>query len=245
MKNQDSLQKTSPSIRGSVLILILVAIALFGALSFAMTQGMRGGSAQLTDQQAKLAASEVIEYLTKVKTAFDALVINGCDPLAINYSNSIYLRADNTILNTAPAVITSGCELFNTQTGGITPATFEKHADAAYAPTGTQAKSTHFFFRYIDAEYPAGTKLGTAENDLQMRGTGFDANVCLAVLNLVKSSEPIFASIDTTTITQTANPYTQGTAGSMTPFVMPTSSRIFARSGSNTYCEIGIVLKAN
>ena len=63
---------------GAVIVWIFVAIVLLAALSFAMTQGSRTGTKNLSSQQADLVATEILNYANAVKNAVRQLQINGC-----------------------------------------------------------------------------------------------------------------------------------------------------------------------
>lgn len=178
MKNQDSLQKTSPSIRGSVLVLILVAIALFGALSFAMTQGFRGGSAQLTDQQAKLAATEIIEYGSKIRNAIKTLLINGCTEYQINFANDTYKSMSENILYTQSHNLNSPadfrCNVFHQNGAGILPFVLPAQATSPNL-SGIGTKPGHSNLRYV-----AFLNVGTEMGDIFIHISYVSKDVCLA-----------------------------------------------------------------
>lgn len=73
---------------GSIFIWIFVMIALFGALSYAMLQGSRGGAGTLTTEQNRLAAQEMIQFGTKVREAVHGLRIDGCKESELSFENS-------------------------------------------------------------------------------------------------------------------------------------------------------------
>ncbi len=79
--------------KGNALFLILIAVALFAALSYAITNSSRGSSS--TDkEQAEIQAGEILNYFAAVQNEFNRLrVINGIPAYNINFSN------DNTHLS--------------------------------------------------------------------------------------------------------------------------------------------------
>lgn len=60
---------------GNVLFLILIAVALFAALSYAVTQSTRTNGANADEDKAALIASQIVQMAAAVKTARDRLVV--------------------------------------------------------------------------------------------------------------------------------------------------------------------------
>lgn len=54
--------KDSRSVRGSAIIFLFIAIALFAALAYAFMQGSRNSLTIMTDEQAKAEAQKILEY---------------------------------------------------------------------------------------------------------------------------------------------------------------------------------------
>lgn len=239
MKNQASPKADAQA--GSIFLWIFIMIALFGALSFAMTQGFRSGNAVLTKEKASLSATEIVEFLTKVKTAFDQLVIaNGCIPDTVNFNTPNYRRGNGTVIDPAPASPKNECTIYHSSGGGLRPYDASALAEPSYTPGATDWHAGHFGARYLD------TGLGTAENDLTYNTTALQESLCIAVLNLVSRGSN-FTSVPVDSAESAgANSWTHGTAGSLDAFVMPTSSKIFAHKNlsGDKHCIVGIVLKA-
>lgn len=70
---------------GNVLFLILIAVALFAALSYAVTQSSRGDGNDISDEQAKLIAGEILNYEVAIKTAAQRIKARGdwCEPYSV------------------------------------------------------------------------------------------------------------------------------------------------------------------
>ncbi len=67
--------------KGNVLFLILIAVALFAALSYAVTQSTRGGGKSDTSgESAELKASQYLQYGAALKLAVDRMIISGTAP---------------------------------------------------------------------------------------------------------------------------------------------------------------------
>lgn len=61
---------------GNVLFLILIAVALFAALSYAVTQSSRGGG-DAQNESVKTQASQIVQYSASVKTAIQRMMLMG------------------------------------------------------------------------------------------------------------------------------------------------------------------------
>ena len=70
-------QRTSE--RGNVLFLILIAVALFAALSYAVTQSTRSGSGTADQEQALLSSAAMTQYPTSMRTSLIRMVLGGTD----------------------------------------------------------------------------------------------------------------------------------------------------------------------
>lgn len=62
---------------GNVLFYILIAVALLGALSFAVVQSGGGGAQSISDDRARLIATEIIEYSNVMSSAVSQLTLRG------------------------------------------------------------------------------------------------------------------------------------------------------------------------
>ena len=65
--------------RGNVLFLILIAVALFAALSYAVTSSTRGGGGNASEETSLVQSSAVTQYPSAVRTALIRMIVNGVD----------------------------------------------------------------------------------------------------------------------------------------------------------------------
>lgn len=225
--------------RGNVMFLILIAVVLFGALSFMMSQGSRTGAQSLTLEQSRLAATEIINYLNNIKQATDSLIIKGCDPLSIDFSNEVYTNNNGTVSDPAPTGADTGCTLFHPAGGGMRPETFDRFVTG---PAGlpTEARRGHFYARYVDSG------LGSDENDLAYLAHGWTNDICRAILGLARNTQSSEVPVANFTAGGN-NSWAQGGAGALTPLTMASnSSRIFAvQKTTGGPCHAGIILRVN
>jgi hypothetical protein len=72
-------QKTHKAEKGNVLFLILIAVALFAALSYAVTQSTRGGGEGATSETNLVNSAQITQYPSTIRTAVIRMIINGID----------------------------------------------------------------------------------------------------------------------------------------------------------------------
>ncbi len=107
-------RKTSyDSQSGNVLFYILIAVAMLAALSFAVSQGNRGGTQGLNEDRAKLYAGEIIEYANTVANAVAQIKLRGYSDTEISFENSIVSGYGN------PNCTDDVCKIFHPSGGGL------------------------------------------------------------------------------------------------------------------------------
>lgn len=113
-KNQGLQRLAQQNERGSVIVWILVMVALFGALSYTVSQGSRGGASDLTQKQAELAATSILDHASQVKNAVRQLQINGCSDTEISFDQAFVSGYSNP---NSPS--DESCHVYSTYGGGL------------------------------------------------------------------------------------------------------------------------------
>lgn len=77
--------------KGNVLFIILIAVALFGALTAAVTRSTSTVSPEtLSEGKAKIFASEMMQYGQELEQAVNRLItLKGCDPTQISFDDNV------------------------------------------------------------------------------------------------------------------------------------------------------------
>lgn len=110
---------------GNVLFLILIAVALFSALSYVIIQSGRSGGASVSKDKSRLIASEIFNYVTAVQTGLVRLQTNGCKENQISFDNPANSAAAATYGWTtsgyanANAPADHSCDIFHPNGGGV------------------------------------------------------------------------------------------------------------------------------
>jgi hypothetical protein len=101
---------------GNVLFLILIAVALFAVLSYAVTNSTRG-SGDISQEKADLIASQLLQFGSSMEAAITRMRIsNGCSEVEISTEHSGVYGTD-FINPSAPA--SRKCHLFDPAGGGL------------------------------------------------------------------------------------------------------------------------------
>jgi hypothetical protein len=103
---------------GNVLFLILIAVALFAALSYAVTSSTRSGGGDASGEKAALAASQILQYASSIETAVVRVQVgSSCAPTQISFANPVSASGSIDYTNpTAPPDFR--CHVFSPQGGG-------------------------------------------------------------------------------------------------------------------------------
>jgi hypothetical protein len=130
--------------QGNILFLILIAVALFAALSYAVTQSTRGGG-DTGAEQVRMQAAQIVNYTSAIHVAIARMkLITGCGELEISFENSLISGYVN-----ANAPIDKSCHVFHKNGGGV--------SILEYVP------GTNYSFFYTGNMYVSGVGTGSPE----------------------------------------------------------------------------------
>lgn len=103
---------------GNVLLLILIAVALFAALAVAVTQSNRGSGANISGEAAKLYASRIMNYGVALQTAVMKLTASGCSVEQLSFERYPFDGSDTNYVNpNSPANF--HCHVFHPNGGAV------------------------------------------------------------------------------------------------------------------------------
>lgn len=73
--------------RGNVLFLILIAVALFAALSYAVTSSSRSGGGDANDESALVRSAQITQYPSSIRTSLIRMMVsNSVDPIDLIFA---------------------------------------------------------------------------------------------------------------------------------------------------------------
>ena len=159
-----NINKQRQSEKGNVLFLILIAVALFAALSYVVTQSTRSGGGSTEREKNILSSAQMTQYPTALRTSLIRLVLGGVGIEAVLFD--------------APATgnfaVSSNLEVFHPQGGG---------AGYQQAPADLSAAGTSALNWTFNAEFDVpGVGIDSAGgNDVIAFLPGVSVGVCKQV----------------------------------------------------------------
>lgn len=97
MSTKPELNQTRESERGNVLFLILIAVALFAALSYAVTQSTRSGGGDASSETSLVNSAQITQYPASIKTAITRMIVsNSTSPYALSFDDPSLFTANLT-----------------------------------------------------------------------------------------------------------------------------------------------------
>jgi hypothetical protein len=186
-------QTSRQSERGNALFLILIAVILFAALSYAITQSNRSG-ANPSRETNLIASTTVTQYPSAIRTAITRMLLRGA---AI--SDLDFMLPDDANFSTAPVTY----KVFHPNGGGAVYQNVDPNTvtlDASNDPEGDWAFLTD----------KVVTNIGTSTGDVVAVLTNVRTGICQRINEQITGDTTIPASglSDAQAITDGANPFT-------------------------------------
>lgn len=161
---------------GSVLFYILIGIALFAALGFAMSKMMQGESGPPAEMKTTTATA-ILEYADTVRNAVRAMQVDGVDANKICFDNPGWGNGSYTFA----ACATPANSVFDPNGGGVI---WEKNS-------GDINNASSWLFTGANGIKDVGTTCANAScADLKMVLPGLTKDVCIALNNQLGITNP-------------------------------------------------------
>lgn len=153
--------------RGNVLFLILIAVALFAALSYAVTSSSRSGGGDANSETNLISSATITQYPASIRTAIVRMIISGRDDTSLNFDKPI------DFATTCDA--TSGPCVFHPGGGGATRVT-------ANPDVVTAAVQTDWIFTSdFGINLVGSTNATNASNEIIAFLPGISSSICAKV----------------------------------------------------------------
>ena len=177
-RSSSSVKSLHSTEHGNVLFLILIAVALFAALSYAVTNSNRTSSVSMSYERAKSCVAEIDSLFSSIQTGITRIRAKGYEDYEIDVSTNMYKTKSGVVMNTANATCTSNdCRIYADR-GGNVPAMILSpdclDANDGYIPSG--GAPGHVWFEALSIP-----EIGTpTENSLFARIIRINDAVCAA-----------------------------------------------------------------
>lgn len=171
---------------GNLFFYILLGVALFGALAYTVSRGMRGNNvATMSKRKAGLVATDIITYAQKVERAVSNLRRKGCSETEFNFNPSSVNYYTN-----ANAPIDGSCDVFTTSGENIRSQDPIKLNALTKSLSGWAAGPDNW---YISANAVAVKGVGptdTQRADVTMWTWFIKDEVCMAINDILGIANP-------------------------------------------------------
>lgn len=171
---------------GNVLFIILIAVALFAALSYAVTSSSRSGSGNVNKDKLEIQATSIIGFINSLTQATLRMNMSGVPNERISFvydmkrKNGTTASAFNNF-----ACLQENCRVFTPSGGGIAPLTFQS---AGIELTGYPNTATMpGYFEFYLMQWP---QAGTSANDVAVRISSLHPQICETIDSKLKTSGP-------------------------------------------------------
>jgi hypothetical protein len=217
---------------GNVLILIFIAIALFGSLSWVMMRGNRANTGLMTGEQAKLRATEMVNYANQMRDGIKKIMIGGVplENISLQMQNLMDdsgVPQPNYLENTN--CTTQSCRLFSPQGGGVKEQQFYEDAvrDSWWGPTWIKPGGAQLVL--IDVK-----DVGTNKPEIMLQIPQVKKEICDVVNNMMNLPLDLQAPSDAGKTFYQANPGDlNATDATNAGYASPTLA------GKRAYCDTG------
>lgn len=189
--------QTSPQARqsGNVMVYILLALVLIGALTVALTrQGDQGGD-DLSYEQAELQASQLISYSLSAQNVVNQMIMSGS-----NIDTIDAMLPSNAAFNTAPNIH----KVFHPQGGGLN---YEVPKLPPFAASGV-ATTAGWYITKRNVQWTP-----SAATDLVLAAFSIDPAVCRQINKKLTGQATLYPLVGAT---QTTNYFTTAAATNLT-----------------------------
>ena len=218
---------------GNVLFLILIAVVLFAALSYAVTQSSRGGG-NADSETTQLKIAEMMNYVTAIRTAVMRMKINGVADESLCFDADQWGHTDYNFA----ACSDNDNRVFHPDGGGVS---------WREPPAGINDGTPWEFAGNVVVEYWSGTFTG--EPELAMFLPNIPLDVCRAMNNYLEidySGADVPNGLNSLGITRFTGTYNDtdgiGNAATADPSLWDQKDFCFEEIGTGDYFFVSVLL---
>jgi hypothetical protein len=193
MINKQKAHTESATESGNVMILILIAVALFTTLMFITSRGIRTHDVQMDDRKATLLATEMIEYAKQIERATAQLYSKGLSESQISFFDETYGNTNADYDSSPTQPLTN--RIFHPSGGNVpfiaAPSDLAKEGDHALP-------LAYEFYTGIAIE-----GVNSSASELILYAAPLKLQLCVAINHLLKLNMPDGTPVDVANISDT------------------------------------------
>ncbi len=165
--------------KGNVLFIILIAVGLFAALSYAVSNGMRGGGDIVTDKQANIAAGEFLRAMQDIRQGYQFLWTNqGCSIDEISFVKAGKVLSGGEDFDALSPRADENCDIFSPNGANVNyPENLARYQIPDVASTNPSKGFLFFSFRGFSNNFNV-QNLGTSASEDIVFFRFIDKKVC-------------------------------------------------------------------
>lgn len=223
---------------GNALFLILIAVALFAALSYAVTQSGRGGGG-IEREKRLLASAQLLDFAGLVKATVDRLMIlNNVEEYMLRYNNNAGQTRGGSYINGALGTPADpSLYVFHPQGGGVTARVFPELSEPCDSCVNSNWQSGHFGIRWGRVE-----GVGTTAGDMILMVNYLTSEACRDINARLGIAGTPVAEVDSSTSVTAPPPALSAMSGADAAALAGKESFCFSGTGGYQFVH---VLSAN
>ena len=160
--------------KGNVLFIILIAVALFAALTYAITSSSRGGS-NMDNERGAINATDYLSYGQGMEKMVARMLSNEISENGLSFENTVWKQYDGADVMAANAACTTpACKMFDPAGGGLSVKTF--NTQTVGSPANADVQSGHGVVYALKV-----TGVGSVAHDLVLMIAILDQNTCIQI----------------------------------------------------------------
>ena len=230
--------------QGNVLFLILIAVVLFAALSYAVTKSTQGGGKGVNEEKMRTAAAGIQQYVADMRSAVQRLMVsNGCTIENLDWRNNHWVRLDgdpSVGIWHNPISPKDGCGVFSSYGGSISDSVdFVAYGDKGNRD-GWRVKPGHATVDWVNRKNE-----GSEANDIAIIFRGMDNTLCSYLLDPVARPGNIIESYDWQGDPNAADTFTWNTPNDMIDEPQNLAGDFFANFNvlnTGGGCDVGAII---
>ena len=109
---------------GNAFFLIMIGVVLFAGLMFTFSRGARQGGDNLSEKQAEIAATEIIDYAQKLERTVNRILMRGISENDLSFAIDVFVSIDGDIRYSSAHhgnCSSTRCQVFNQYGGPLAP----------------------------------------------------------------------------------------------------------------------------